>query len=570
MLVTKNRIWRGALIFLPVIFLAGCSPPGTRALLSGKKFLDRGDYASAVVEFKTATSLLPTNAAAWNYYGVALQDAGQLDDAATAYQRALVLDRDLVEAHYNLGCLWLEQNKIDEAKTEFIAYTLRRSNTPEGWLKLGEAQLRANEIVSAEKSFSTAYYWNSNSAEALNGLGLAQIQRERPEDAAKFFAAAVRAQPDYAPAILNLAVAEQQYLHDDKSALDNYRAYLALTPRPANWNEVTAIVSGLEHSPAVAVVAPPPATRTPPPVAPTPPTANETRTPTIIRPAVSPRASVPTRYTPTPPPATRPTEVVQVPPEPVIVTQSTRPLVTTSVVEVPTPPTQPKPSIWNRLNPAHWFGSSASESNNNGDDVTRLPQLNPAATHQTPLRPVASHPAIPPPPTFPRYAYLSPAKPAAGDRAAAFGWFTHAREMEQASHWTDAMEAYRQATKLDPSWFEAQYNFGVLSYRLGDYRQALAAYETALAIQPDSADARYNFALTLTSAGYAVDAEHELEKILSANPNEVRAQLALANLCAQQLRDPARARPHYLKVLELDPHNPKASEIQFWLAQNPP
>src|ERR1700720_1590834 len=108
MLATKNRICLGAIFFCALVILAaGCSPPGSRALLKGEKLLERGDYAAAVAELKTATALLTTNAQAWNYYGVALQHAGQPANAVLAYQRALALDRDLVEAHYNLGCLWL-------------------------------------------------------------------------------------------------------------------------------------------------------------------------------------------------------------------------------------------------------------------------------------------------------------------------------------------------------------------------------------------------------------------------------------------------------------------------------
>jgi len=60
-----------------------------------------------------------------------------------------------------------------------------------------------------------------------------------------------------------------------------------------------------------------------------------------------------------------------------------------------------------------------------------------------------------------------------------------------------------------------------------------------------------------------------LEKIVTASPNEVRAHLALGNLCAQQLHDGLRARQHYLKVLELDPANPQATDIRFWLSSNP-
>jgi tetratricopeptide (TPR) repeat protein len=166
--------------------------------------------------------------------------------------------------------------------------------------------------------------------------------------------------------------------------------------------------------------------------------------------------------------------------------------------------------------------------------------------------------------------YLSPHKPKPGDRRTATGAFTRAREFEQDARWLDALKAYRQAAETDPDWFEAQYNFGVLSFRLGDFQQALPAFEMAMAIRPDSVDAHYNFALALKAAGYVPDAVQELEKILKANPKEVRAHLALGNLCAQQLHDAARARQHYLKVLELDPASPQATDIQFWLSSNPP
>lgn len=109
-----------------------------------------------------------------------------------------------------------------------------------------------------------------------------------------------------------------------------------------------------------------------------------------------------------------------------------------------------------------------------------------------------------------------------------------------------------------------------MAYRLGNFDEALPAYEMALAIRPDSADARYNFALALQAAGYVRDAVNELKKMLAANPNEVRARLALGNLYAQQLHDLAQARAQYLKVLQLDPGNPQAAHIQFWLSANPP
>ena len=588
------------------ICLSGCSPSGPHALLKGKNLLDRSDYAGAVAQLKIATSLLATNAPAWNYLGLAYHHAGQPADAVVAYQRALALDRDLVEAHYNLGCLWLEQNKPDLARTEFTAYTLRRGNAPEGWLKLGLAQLRVHELTAAEKSFNTALYLNLNNAEALNGLGLAQIQRDRPREAAQDFSAAVKAHPDYGPAILNLATVAQEYLRDNKLALQYYHAYLALTPRPANWNEVDAVARSLEQPPRVAAASPlPRSANENQKVAPAPPpVVSETRAPATgtARPAPPPKAqpTVKTYSNPALPHEEPPTEVVKVQPEPAIVAVPSQAVAKAAppVYAPPGPAPAEKPGFWHRLNPAHWFQSSTPEKKYDENGVTPLPPPGAGeAVNPTPL-PQASPPSIPSSPTnappvveakrmtvaaarpdksvqpaprvFPRYLYLSPREPKPGDRRTATGAFTQAREFEEEARWLDAMKAYQQAAETDPDWFEAQYNFGVLSYRLRDFSQALTAFEMALAIQPDSADARYNFALALKAAGYVPDAVRELEKIVKASPNEVRAHLALGNLYAQELHDVARARQHYRKVLALDPANPQATDIQFWLSSNPP
>jgi tetratricopeptide (TPR) repeat protein len=564
MLAKKNRVRCGTIIFLTLaVFIAGCTPPGPRALFKGRKLLERGDYAGAVEQFKTATTLLATNAQAWNYLGVACQRAGLPADAAVAYQRALALDRDLVEAHYNLGSLWLELNKPADARTEFTAYTLRRSNEPDGWIKLGSAQLHAGDFLAAEKSFSTVLYLNTNNAEALNGLGLARAERGRAREAVQFFAAAIQSHPGFAPAFLNLATVAQQDLHDNKLALQNYRAYLVLAPRPANWDAVNELANSLE--PPVPAAAPAIQNR---PSAVTLPVVSETKPPPTIRAVTTPKPEpVTPRAVATPPRtvANPPPQVVKVEPE--------KPIVTRPEKTADSSPTMPATS------PA--MAATTSEQKYVETGVTPLPpNSNPSASPSVGLATVtpASAPPVetkpiqiiqPAAPTFPRYLYVSPRKPAAGDRVAASSAFTKAQIFEQASRWTDAMQAYRQAAIFDASWFEAQYNYGVLAYRLRDFSTALPAYETALAIQPDSLNARYNFALALKAAGYVLDAVNELKKIAVASPAEVRAQLALGNLYAQQLHDPARARACYLKVLELDPRNSQANDIRFWLSANP-
>ena len=535
------------LFFLALTFIvAGCSPSGPRALLDGQKLLERGDYTGAVTQLKIATTLMATNAQAWNYYGVACQHAGQFEDAAQAYQSALKLDRDLTEAHYNLGCLRLEQDKPDAARTEFTSYTLRRGNALEGWLKLGEAQLRAGDPQSAERSFGTAYSLNTNNAEALNGIGMARVQHGKPREAAQYFASATKYHPDYAPALLNLATVEHQYLRDDAAALDSYRKYLALTPRPANWADVNALVQVLAQPATAAPANPTPENQIPP-------ATSETASTRETKPA----ATAPLR--PAPPARTPPAVRTNNPPPEVVRIVEPAPVIAAARSGTSSPPS----TAANRGSGS--LLSPRASQNYATTGVTPLPETARTEPAPPPVRVVP-----PPPPVFPRYVFLSPHKPAAGDRQAAAVAFAAAQQAEQRQDTAQAEDGYRKAAQLDPSWFEAQYNYGVLAGRQSDFSHSLAAYEMVLAIRPDSADARFNFALELKAAGYATDAETELNKIIVANPKEARAHLALANLYAQQMRDPARAREQYLKVLDLDPRNPAAADIRFWLSANPP
>ncbi|HLH55783.1 MAG TPA: tetratricopeptide repeat protein [Verrucomicrobiae bacterium] len=595
------------LLFLQTLFvvlLLGCGPPGPRAVLEGKQALDRGDIPHAIEELRDATQLLPTNALAFSYLGLALQQAGQQAEAEAAYQRALALDHDLTEVHFNLGCLFLsESNKFDQAKSELINYTLRRPNSAEGWLRLGEAQLRSREITAAEKSFGEALRLSPQSAEAMTYLGLARYQRRRANEAAQFFTKALKQQPDYGPALLNLAIVAQQDLNDPRLALEKYRQYLALKPVPENAPNISAIVRELElelnppaREPVTNATAATTLTHTnvvksaelahnaaslkPSQTNASPKTQGSqkldpsTNVAKVSSPTNAPKtvSSIPTNTT-----QPLPVEVVKLEAEPVI-----KPAQDNFGSVTPVPAKQPerpgeysssslsaseqraqKKGFFQRINPMNLFGRDSKTQS--------FTTISPAATQ-------SGEQAIPGRNAtssavevrgFPRYDYRSPEKPLPGDRNAAETAFASGVQEQQAGHLSQAIQAYRRAAQLDPAFFDAHYNLGLAATDNGNLPLALAAYETALAIRPESLDARYNFGLVLKQAGYVLDAATQFERVLAKYPNEGRAHLALGNLYAQQLQDPAKARQHYLAVLALAPQSPQAGAIRYWLLDHP-
>jgi Flp pilus assembly protein TadD len=613
-----ERLWVKRFGLLNVIallvLLSGCTPAGPRALLEGKRLIEKGQYPEAVLKLKAATTLFSgTNAVAWEYLGLAYQYSGAVAEADWAYQRALALDHDLSEVRFNRGCLWLAENKLEAAKGEFTAYTLRRPNAAEGFLKLGTTQLRAREPSAAEKSFNEALRLSPQNPEAMNGLGLAKLQRGRAAEAAQCFESALKQQPDYRPALLNLAIVSHQYLRDRQLALQKYREYLALKPAPANADALADTVRQLEQE-----LNPPvrhPVTNAPPPLSleasvSKPPATNVTRkvsapkpeaAATIPKPAATspPKAetaaslpkpvatkmpkpapivaAVPAATVEVPKPAAEPAPArPQEPPTsapPTLVSPAEPVINTSSAPATAAPPKVAKRSFLQRINPFNLFRS---------EDQTPVPitPLGPAAhSPQTgavsttaaeaeSLDPVPSGP----PPQGPsgRYAYRSPPAPPAGNRDEAERSFNQAVKAYQAHRLSEAMRAYRQATREDPSFYKAHYNLGLVATESGNLTLALASYETALAIEPAALDARYNFALVLKQANFLTDAALELEKLLATYPNDARANLALGNLYAQQFNQPAKARAYYLKVVEVEPQNPNANAIRYWLRDHSP
>ncbi len=240
--------------------------------------------------------------------------------------------------------------------------------------KSGSSSVRRNctQVIfwRRKKVSAPSLYLSTNNAEALNGLGLARAERGRAREAVQFFAAAIQFHPDFAPAILNLAMVAQQDLHDNKLALQNYHAYLALTPRPANWNTVNDIANSLEQQMIGTAVVSPPVTQSQPVT--TPPSANEPKAQPIVRPlttATKPSPVYPHAIAPALPP-----QVVKVQPEPTIVSSPNKP----GEMSVPAP-------VANQA-----AGSPASEQKYIETGVTPLPP----STFTSPVTAPAAAPAI--------------------------------------------------------------------------------------------------------------------------------------------------------------------------------
>jgi tetratricopeptide (TPR) repeat protein len=273
----------------------------------------------------------------------------------------------------------------------------------------------------------------------------------------------------------------------------------------------------------------------------------------------------------------------------------------------PPPPAETAPpkkaSFWSKLNPVRWFrkdtGTKEEQKPTPPDKkakkkkkpgritpllpaeetaladrtnpppatvVAPVPSVKPTLTPEPPKLPAGPVPK-PARPAFARYHYLSPPKPKPGDAQAARALFLRGAKAHREGRLDAAATAYRQAIAADPTCIEARYNLGTLALNRQEYGVALQQLETALVIAPTNTTARFNFAVALEEAGFLLDAETEMLRVLRAEPNNVEVHLALAGLYEDLLHQPEKARLHFERVLQLAPHHPQAAAIRRWLAR---
>ena len=224
------------------------------------------------------------------------------------------------------------------------------------------------------------------------------------------------------------------------------------------------------------------------------------------------------------------------------------------------------------LNPVRWFDGGKKKKANeqltwkSRTPLPEVPLTKPIATASTNTVRVAS--LLPTAVAYPRYTYLHPPLPKAGDREVAKTYLEDGSKAQKSQEWQRAKAAYLEAVKADPGWFEARFKLGQASYYTGETSLALQSFENALSIDPNAGPARFNFAMSLVQGNYYADAAIELETFLQFDPNSIQGHLEVGRLYAEKLRDIEKAAIHYKRAIGLNPEHPEAVNMRYWLIRN--
>lgn len=542
---------------------------------------------------------------AWYNVGLLHYEQGNWLEAERALRTYLGAEttRTNAVAWRTLGLAQFESNQLELAERSLSTATKLAPRDAEAWNGVGLTQVARRRFRDALKTF--AYVAEIAPGHAPARLNAAVVTHQHLGDrkgAIPLYRAYLALNPPDSTAVETI-INQLELSLRPAPATNVPPALVATNPAP---RLATNLVSRATNTPAKPATNPPaqvaratnpspqpivrtnPAAAVPPPKLSAPATSKRPEPePEVVRLEAEPRLAVARDVKPAPPVVTN---VPNAPASPATEATNSPPTAATAVPVDPTPTGETfesdpdRPGFWRRVNPAKWnwrranpgtwFGSAEPGTTNR----TTTP-LNQSTAARPPARgtlalptnapAVAAAPIPKPRPVVPRYTRQVTATPSAGNRLKAEQTFNEAILVHNRRDLAGAATLYEQAAQADPTFYPAHHNLALTALDLNDPTRALAAAESATVLQPAAVASRQLFATALQRANYPADAAEQLEQILAAKPSDTQSHLTVAGLYAGSLADPAKARPHYLKVLELDPNHPQASAIRIWLAGNP-
>ena len=100
----------------------------------------------------------------------------------------------------------------------------------------------------------------------------------------------------------------------------------------------------------------------------------------------------------------------------------------------------------------------------------------------------------------------------------------------------EAVEQYREATKIKPDYVEAYNNLGNILFRKGQLDEAITQYRKAIEIKPDYAEFHYNLGVALGLVGKLEEAVREYQRTLELAPNSDQAHFRYGQALQAQHR----------------------------------
>jgi tetratricopeptide (TPR) repeat protein len=211
-----------------------------------------GDFANAAKSWQCVVDAVPSYVEGWQMLGTALAEEKQNDQALAAFEHALEIEPDTINARMGIGQIFASERKFDQAALEFQKALKIKHYWGPAHLGLAKAQDATGKKQEAELHFREALKDRINTPASFKMLGQVSFEKGWLAEAARNFSDALRLDPSDAVTHLNLGLTLGK-LNRQPEARAQYAEAVRLDPNLAEAHARLGLELGREGNDAGAV-----------------------------------------------------------------------------------------------------------------------------------------------------------------------------------------------------------------------------------------------------------------------------------------------------------------------------
>ena len=167
--------------------------------------LNQGQLTQVLEQASRLSQLFPSSIFLYNICGVVYKGLGHIDASIEAYKKALVINPDYAEAHYNMGNAFFEHGKLNESIEAYYKAVTIKPDYAEAYTNMGRALKRKGKLEEAIEAYKKGLTIKPDYAGAYYNMGNALKELGKLAEAIGAYNNALAIKPDYVDALWNLS-----------------------------------------------------------------------------------------------------------------------------------------------------------------------------------------------------------------------------------------------------------------------------------------------------------------------------------------------------------------------------
>ncbi|MBI5868810.1 MAG: tetratricopeptide repeat protein [candidate division Zixibacteria bacterium] len=222
-----------ALVFLTGVVSAAVPDDAKKEYNRGIELTKAKKIDSAIVAYEAALKIAPDYVDAQINVGALYYEKGDMAKATEHLKKAIELDSNNVSALKPLGQVYFKAKDYDGTINALKRYTALNANDAAAWSLLGQSYKKKADEKNALDAFTKAVTADPKDYRTFYHIGNTHREAKRLSDAITAYRKAIAINPNYVEAYYNLAITSQ--LADMEKCVPDYKAFIKVATGKREW-----------------------------------------------------------------------------------------------------------------------------------------------------------------------------------------------------------------------------------------------------------------------------------------------------------------------------------------------